>query len=384
MDNSNVVTPKVYKLYLQPLSHKLFKNKEAHVDYKHTQENADIVWEIVEQAKELRPLDSDLDSVYKFVTRIQEVLVYVSATCPSLKYVSDKLVVVTPINMTRKVRFVEYSDTLKDKTQKQVKPQEKHATNNSLLPSTGVKVSFEASGSKPRSNTKENKISQTSSSDKKNNKVEDHPRLIKSSFNKTNRVSKPMCNANVKHSVLNANFELICVTCNECRTNHTLVPGLRLLQITKKTGYGDYQLRNVTVSRIYYVDGLGITLSNFSSKEHHCSCQTIFLIITKQILEAQIEALKPENLKKCYADEPLVMTLEGIDVDDRLQFMEELVKIMKREIKMLMRSRIPLVKVRWNSRRGPEFTWKREDSFRKKYPHLFTNQVTSSTEGLKL
>ncbi|GKE84427.1 hypothetical protein Tco_1558169 [Tanacetum coccineum] len=55
------------------------------------------------------------------------------------------------------------------------------------------------------------------------------------------------------------------------------------------------------------------------------------------------------------------------------------VKIMDREIKRLKQSRIPLVKVRWNSRRGPEFTWEREDSLKKKYPHLFTNQASSST-----
>nr|GEW94412.1 putative reverse transcriptase domain-containing protein [Tanacetum cinerariifolium] len=84
------------------------------------------------------------------------------------------------------------------------------------------------------------------------------------------------------------------------------------------------------------------------------------------------------NLKKCYADEPLVMPLEGIHVDDRLRFVEEPVEIMEREIKRLKQSQIPLVKVRWNSRRGPEFTWEREDSFKKKYPHLFTNRVTSS------
>ncbi|GJZ42165.1 putative reverse transcriptase domain-containing protein [Tanacetum coccineum] len=61
------------------------------------------------------------------------------------------------------------------------------------------------------------------------------------------------------------------------------------------------------------------------------------------------------NLKRCYADEPLVMPLEGIHVDDKLQFVEEPVEIMEWEIKRLKRSRIPLVKVRWNSRRGPEF-----------------------------
>ncbi|GKE00075.1 putative reverse transcriptase domain-containing protein [Tanacetum coccineum] len=85
------------------------------------------------------------------------------------------------------------------------------------------------------------------------------------------------------------------------------------------------------------------------------------------------------NLKKCYADEPLVMPLEGIYVDNKLQFMEEPVEIMEQEIKQLKRSRIPLVKVRWNSKRGPEFTWEPEDSFKKKYLQLFTNRASSST-----
>ncbi|GKF50739.1 hypothetical protein Tco_0147206 [Tanacetum coccineum] len=85
------------------------------------------------------------------------------------------------------------------------------------------------------------------------------------------------------------------------------------------------------------------------------------------------------NLKKCYADEPLVMPLEGIHVDDKLQFVEEPVEIMEWEIKRLKQSRIPLVKVCWNSRRGPEFTWECEDSFKNKYPHIFTNRALSST-----
>nr|GEV54572.1 reverse transcriptase domain-containing protein [Tanacetum cinerariifolium] len=85
------------------------------------------------------------------------------------------------------------------------------------------------------------------------------------------------------------------------------------------------------------------------------------------------------NLKKCYADEPLDMPLEGVHIDDTLKFVEESGEIMERKIKRLKRSRIPLVKVRWNSRRGPEFTWEREDSFKQKYPHLFTNRTSSST-----
>ncbi|GJY66608.1 putative reverse transcriptase domain-containing protein [Tanacetum coccineum] len=85
------------------------------------------------------------------------------------------------------------------------------------------------------------------------------------------------------------------------------------------------------------------------------------------------------NLKKCYADEPLAIPLDGLHFDDKLHFVEELVEIMDREVKQLKRSRIPIIKVRWNSRRGPEFTWEREDQFRKKYPHLFIKTAPSSS-----
>ncbi|GJY02624.1 putative reverse transcriptase domain-containing protein [Tanacetum coccineum] len=62
-----------------------------------------------------------------------------------------------------------------------------------------------------------------------------------------------------------------------------------------------------------------------------------------------------------------------------LHFVEEPLEIVGREVKRLKRSRIPLVKVRWNSKRGPEFTWEREDQFKKKYPHLFTKTTPSSS-----
>ncbi|GKC70841.1 putative reverse transcriptase domain-containing protein [Tanacetum coccineum] len=84
------------------------------------------------------------------------------------------------------------------------------------------------------------------------------------------------------------------------------------------------------------------------------------------------------NLKKCHADEPLAVPLDGLHLDDKLHFVKELVKIVSREVKRLKRSRIPLVKVRWNSKRGLEFTWEREDQFKKKYPHLFTKNAPSS------
>ncbi|GKB43477.1 hypothetical protein Tco_0888419 [Tanacetum coccineum] len=79
------------------------------------------------------------------------------------------------------------------------------------------------------------------------------------------------------------------------------------------------------------------------------------------------------NLKKCLFNETLIIPLEEIQVDDKLNFVEELVEIIDREVKRLKKSRIPIIKVRWNSRRGPEFTWEREDQFQNKYSHPFTS-----------
>ncbi|GJS87350.1 reverse transcriptase domain-containing protein [Tanacetum coccineum] len=85
------------------------------------------------------------------------------------------------------------------------------------------------------------------------------------------------------------------------------------------------------------------------------------------------------NLKKCLSDDTLVIPLEEIQLDDKLNFIEEPVEIKDREVKQLKRSRIPIVKISWNARRGPEYTWELEDQFREKYPHLFTNPQSTTT-----
>ncbi|GJV49471.1 retrovirus-related pol polyprotein from transposon TNT 1-94 [Tanacetum coccineum] len=278
-NNAKVIDPVMFKLDLEPLSPK----------------------ELVEHGRTLKPLDSDLDYVCKYAKPIQEVLVYVTTTCHSLTKPSEKLVAITPLNKNKKVR---------------------------------MKSSTSASRSQPSGNFKNNRISQTTSSNIKN-KVEDHPRSVKSSSNKKNRVSEPICNANVTHSMLNVNSELICATCNECmfdaihdlcvldfvndvnvlspknllptkvakkitprRNNPEMLkdvtnissssrskgvesnisnnskpsqnwdpmfPLLHLLllsvsgndQIAKIMGYGDYQMGNVMISRVYYVEWLG-------------------------------------------------------------------------------------------------------------------------------
>ncbi|GJV54623.1 putative reverse transcriptase domain-containing protein [Tanacetum coccineum] len=72
------------------------------------------------------------------------------------------------------------------------------------------------------------------------------------------------------------------------------------------------------------------------------------------------------NLKKCLSDESLVIPLDEIHIDDKLHFVEEPVEIMDHKFKRLKHSRIPIIKVQWNSRQGLEFTWEGEDQLRKK------------------
>ncbi|GKE55130.1 hypothetical protein Tco_1490286 [Tanacetum coccineum] len=90
-----------------------------------------------------------------------------------------------------------------------------------------------------------------------------------------------------------------------------------------------------------------------------------------EILKGAHSTFHVSNLKKCLADENLIIPLDKIQLDDKQHFIKEPVEIIDREVKRLKQSWIPIVKVRWNSRRGPEFTWERKDQFKDKYPHLF-------------
>ncbi|GJZ78961.1 putative reverse transcriptase domain-containing protein [Tanacetum coccineum] len=88
------------------------------------------------------------------------------------------------------------------------------------------------------------------------------------------------------------------------------------------------------------------------------------------------------NLKKCYVDEPLAVLLDGLHFDDKLYFVEGPVEIMDREVKQLNRSRILIIKVRWNSRRGPEFTWEHTVMSDSEDSTVTYTEVSSPFEGL--
>jgi len=83
------------------------------------------------------------------------------------------------------------------------------------------------------------------------------------------------------------------------------------------------------------------------------------------------------NLRKCLVDPSDHVPMDEIQVDQKLNFVEKPIEILDRDVKKLKNKRFTIVKVRWQSKRGPEFTWEREDTMRAKYPFLFNESSTS-------
>ncbi|GJY70450.1 retrovirus-related pol polyprotein from transposon TNT 1-94 [Tanacetum coccineum] len=172
--NATTIAPGMFKLDIEPLSHRLKNNRDVHEDYlKKTIENTNTIRGLVERARKQNPSEPLLDFACKFTKHVE------SSKTPD--------------------------------------------SNTPVLPSTGLKSSTSASRSQPTSNKKNDRISQSPSSNMKN-KVEVQCRRVKSKSNKKNRVKDPICDANVKQTMLNVNSELICIKCKQCKfdANHDM------------------------------------------------------------------------------------------------------------------------------------------------------------------
>nr|GFA24340.1 putative reverse transcriptase domain-containing protein [Tanacetum cinerariifolium] len=90
------------------------------------------------------------------------------------------------------------------------------------------------------------------------------------------------------------------------------------------------------------------------------------------------------NLKKCLADANPYVPLDEIKINKTLRFVEEPVEIMNRKVRSLKRSKISLVKVCWNSKCGPKFTWEQEDHMKSKYPQLFVDRAIEPEDEISL
>ncbi|GJS44519.1 retrovirus-related pol polyprotein from transposon TNT 1-94 [Tanacetum coccineum] len=222
----NVVTkhtidPEMLKIDVEPITPKLLDKRTAHSAYiKHTQEEAAVLRNLVDHVKANYPLDHSLESAYRYTKLIQELLTNISKTCPSINNSGEQLVATTPKN--KRVRFTEPVTSSRNTITKTASTSNL-LSNKPMLSSTGVKPSTSASGSQPLGNTKKDKNRQTPSSTQKN-KVEAHPRKVKSSLKNKDCVVTPKGTDNVQYSKLNANSELKCVKCNGCMLsdNHDL------------------------------------------------------------------------------------------------------------------------------------------------------------------
>nr|GEX51190.1 hypothetical protein [Tanacetum cinerariifolium] len=291
----------------------------THYDYlKHTQEETATLREIVEHERSLNSLNTSLDYACKYTKRIYELLIILKQTCPCINDLGDTLMAVTPMNKTKKVRFTEPVTSTRNKPIKTLSSLNV-VSNNPMLSSTGVTLPTSASGSQPSGNTKKDKILKTPSSAKKN-KLEAYLRNVRTSLQNKKSVVYTKNIASVPESKLNVNSDIQCVTCNGCLffdnhdsyvlefinyvnarvksksakkslkrkvvqivlwyldsgcSKHMTGDRSQLTNFINKflgtvkfgndhvamiMGYGDYKIGNVTISKVYFVEGLGHSL----------------------------------------------------------------------------------------------------------------------------
>ncbi|GJY77314.1 hypothetical protein Tco_0482430 [Tanacetum coccineum] len=206
-----VLAPDMYAIDVKPIPHPLKNNKSAHLNYiSHFKESVEIVREIIEEARVVKPLDKALNYACQYTKLSQELLEYVIGTCPKSFNERDNKAPSTPVTRKKKVTFNDKPGTSSSNTQKHEVHKKVQQTNIPVIHSTGVNTSTEASGSKPRSNTKKNRILPAKSENKK--KVEDHTRTNKSVWTKVNRVDSSISS---KLIVINSNSESVCKTSNK-------------------------------------------------------------------------------------------------------------------------------------------------------------------------
>ncbi|GJS65028.1 integrase, catalytic region, zinc finger, CCHC-type containing protein [Tanacetum coccineum] len=213
------VDPKGSKDNMEPITPKLLNKRTNHSSYiKHTQEEALVLRDIVEHVKAIYPQEPLLESAFRYTKVIQDLLSHISRSCPSINSCGPQLIEVTPRKKDKQVRFAE-SLTSKENT----KPASTSniVSNKRVLPSTGVRLSTSASGSQPSGNTKNDRILQTPSSNSKN-KVEAHPRNVKSSLNKKDGTVNVIGSAVVQNLKKQNDSDLVCIKRDDCMTSDKL------------------------------------------------------------------------------------------------------------------------------------------------------------------
>ncbi|GKC99136.1 retrovirus-related pol polyprotein from transposon TNT 1-94 [Tanacetum coccineum] len=233
VSNATTITPGMYKLDLVTLAPQDKINREAHIYFlKHTMEQAAILREIVEQANLLNPLDSASYSACKYVKLIQELLGYVRDTFPDIYKSNEKLVTVTPINKKKTVRRMEFVETKKNGIVKKAKKKEEWKPTGKVF--TKIRYNWRHTG---RTFTLVGNACPLTRITATNEVPPMEPIPIEAVAQKLVETKvytrKPKFLGTVKFG-----------------NDH----------IAKIMRYDDYLIGNVTISRVYYVEGLGHNL----------------------------------------------------------------------------------------------------------------------------
>ncbi|GJX13181.1 integrase, catalytic region, zinc finger, CCHC-type containing protein [Tanacetum coccineum] len=237
-----VLAPGMYAIDVQPIPHPLKNNRSAHLNYiSHLKESVETVREIVEEARIVKPLDISLNYACRYTKLSQELLECVIGTCPQ--------------------------SSMKEIT-RHTKSPESSIDNIHVHPSTGVNDSTKASGSKPRSNTKKNRILPA-----KKKKLEVRLRTNKywlsmETHRKETHLRKMIVDSHGAHRKGNLPLWEICqltklsMKCTTLYANNSFIGSVPdgNDHLGAIMGYGDYVMGDSVISRVYYVEGLGHNL----------------------------------------------------------------------------------------------------------------------------
>nr|GEV40245.1 retrovirus-related Pol polyprotein from transposon TNT 1-94 [Tanacetum cinerariifolium] len=291
------VDPELLKINVVSLAPKLRNNRIAHTDYlRHTQEEAATLREIVKSERLLNPLNTSLDYACKYTKCIQELLIILQQTYPCITDLGTKLMAVTPKTNDKKIRLTKHIPSSGNTTVKTTSSTN-IVSNTHVLSSTRVNLLSSVSGSQPQGNTKNDRIQRaprrtfilvgnvcllTRIATTATVPLRD-PILIESNTNKpvvTLVYSRKSKAAKKKVPVSNLNINKSLVLDSGC-SKHMIEDRSQLINFVQKflgtvkfgndhvakiMGYGDYKIGNVTVSRVYFVEGLGhnlFSLDNF-------------------------------------------------------------------------------------------------------------------------
>ncbi|GKA22981.1 hypothetical protein Tco_0708943 [Tanacetum coccineum] len=265
--------PEMLKIDVEPITPKLLNKQTTHSTYiKHTQEEATVLRDLVDHVKSKYPLDQSLESACRYAKLVQELLTNISKTCPSVNNTDGKIVDVTPKNKEKRVRFTKpvtsSGNTITKTTSINL------VSNKPMLSSTRVKPSTSASGSHALRHTKKDKDSAKTPNVLRRIKEIETPKpvvtLVYSRKLRKSKTNVPVSKSKVGQKLILLYLDSVLHAYDGDRSHLTkfvhLVFGVHVKfrndHVAKILGYGDYQIENVTISRVYYVEGLGYNLSS--------------------------------------------------------------------------------------------------------------------------